>query len=106
MTQVNSDLALKANSSDLILKANKSDLKYQIIDLEGADLVTLPAGRWCVNNGAANGESGGWFAEVIEFDDAYRTLFACPYDDSKKYFYRAKRVFGAWKGWEKYTSVL
>ena len=97
ITKLNSDIALKANSSDL---------KYQIIDLEGADLVTLPAGRWCVNNGAANGESGGWFAEVIEFDDAYRTLFACPYDDSKKYFYRAKRVFGAWKGWEKYTSVI
>ncbi|MGL6220002.1 MAG: BppU family phage baseplate upper protein [Lacrimispora sphenoides] len=85
---------------------NKADLKYQIIDLNSADLITLPLGRWAVNNGLAGGESGGWFAEVVQYDDAFVSLLAIPYDGTKKYFYRAKKTYGVWRGWEKYTSAI
>lgn len=85
---------------------NKADSKYQIIDLAGADLIALPLGRWAVNNGLAGGESGGWFAEVVQFDAAFISLLAIPYDGTKKYFYRAKKTYDVWRGWEKYTSVL
>ncbi|MGL6219245.1 MAG: hypothetical protein ACRC36_14505, partial [Lacrimispora sphenoides] len=84
---------------------NKADLKYQIIDLNSADLITLPLGRWAVNNGLAGGEAGGWFAEVVQYDDAFVSLLAIPYDGTKKYFYRAKKTYGVWRGWEKYTSA-
>ena len=79
--------------------------KYIIIDLKGADLITLPAGRWCVSNGLANNELGNWFCEVIEFDDAYKTFTACSYEKNKKYFYKGRKVLNEWLGWEKYTPV-
>lgn len=79
--------------------------KYKIIDLKGADLITLPAGRWCVSNGLANNELGNWFCEVIEFDDAYKTFTACSYEKNKKYFYKGRKVLNEWLGWEKYTPV-
>ena len=80
--------------------------KYKIIDLQGADITTLMAGRWCVNNGVANGETGQWFCEVIEYDDAYRTITAHPYLKNKKYFYFIEKVYYGWKSWEKYSSIL
>lgn len=88
-----------------LLKA--SDLKYQLRpDLGGADVCTLPAGRWCVGNAAANGEIGSWYVEVIEYDDYYRTVHAYPYISAKKYYYFAKMDRGVWQGWEKYTSAI
>lgn len=88
-----------------LLKA--SDLKYQLRpDLGGADVCTLPAGRWCVGNAAANGEIGSWYVEVIVYDDYYRTVHAYPYISAKKYYYFAKMDHGVWQGWEKYTSVI
>lgn len=88
-----------------LLKA--SDLKYQLRpDLGGADVCTLPAGRWCVGNGAANGEIGSWYVEVIVYDDYYRTVHAYPYISAKKYYYFAKMDHGVWQGWEKYTSGI
>ena len=83
--------------------------KYKVIDLKGADLITLPAGRWCVSNGSAGTDGsdiGNWFVEVIEFDESYRTLSAYPYESNKKYFYIGKCIHGIWTGWEKYTPVL
>lgn len=76
-----------------------------MIDLKGADLITLPAGRWCVSNGLANYELGNWFCEVVEYDDAYKTFTACSYEKDKKYFYRGRKVLHEWLGWEKYTPV-
>ena len=88
-----------------LLKA--SDLKYQLRpDLGGADVCTLPAGRWCVGNAAANGEIGSWYVEVIVYDDYYRTVQAYPYISAKRYYYFAKMDHGAWQGWEKYASVM
>lgn len=100
----NSDLG-DVNTA-LALKANSADLKYQIKELNGQDLVTLPQGRWCANNGTANNELGYWYVEVVEFDNRYRTVTAHPYEGAKKYYYYAKMIEGIWQGWEKYTSVL
>lgn len=88
-----------------LLKA--SDLRYQLrADLGGADVCTLPAGRWCANNGLANGELGYWYVDIVEFDSRYRTIHVYPYEAGKKYFYYAKMVDGVWLGWEKYNSVI
>lgn len=102
--KANSDLG-DVNTA-LALKANSADLKYQIKELNGQDLVTLPQGRWCANNGTANNELGYWYVEVVEFDNRYRTVTAHPYEGAKKYYYYAKMIEGIWQGWEKYTSVL
>ena len=104
ITKLNSDLG-DVNTA-LALKANSADLKYQIKELNGQDLVTLPQGRWCANNGTANNELGYWYVEVVEFDNRYRTVTAHPYEGAKKYYYYAKMIEGIWQGWEKYTSVL
>lgn len=88
------------------LKANSADLKYQIKELNGQDLVTLPQGHWCANNGTANNELGYWYVDVVEFDNRYRTVTAHPYEGAKNYYYYAKMIEGVWQGWEKYNSVL
>lgn len=88
------------------LKANSADLKYQIRELNGQDLVTLPQGHWCANNGTANNELGYWYVDVVEFDNRYRTVTAHPYEGAKNYYYYAKMIEGVWQGWEKYNSVL
>ena len=103
-TQLNSDLG-NVNTA-ITLKANSSDLKYQIKELNGQDLVTLPQGRWCANNGTANNELGYWYVEVVEFDNRYRTITAHPYEGAKNYYYYAKMIEGVWQGWQKYNAVL
>lgn len=100
----NSDL--DDTNATVTLKANSIDLKYQIRELNGQDVIILPQGRWCANNGTANNELGYWYVEVVEFDSRYRTITVHPYDGSKKYFYYAKMIEGVWQGWEKYNSVL
>lgn len=100
----NSDLG-DVNTA-VTLKANSVDLKYQIKELNGQDLVTLPQGHWCANNGTANNELGYWYVDVMEFDNRYRTVTAHPYEGAKNYYYYAKMIEGVWQGWEKYNSIL
>lgn len=104
VTQLNSDL--DDTNATVALKTNSIDLKYQIRELNGQDVIILPQGRWCANNGTANNELGYWYVEVVEFDSRYRTITVHPYEGSKNYFYYAKMIEGVWQGWEKYNSVL
>lgn len=97
---------LDDTNATVTLKTNSIDLKYQIRELNGQDVIILPQGRWCANNGTANNELGYWYVEVVEFDSRYRTITVHPYEGSKNYFYYAKMIEGVWQGWEKYNSVL
>lgn len=83
-----------------------TDIKYQIIDMAGADAVAIPPGRWCANNALVNGELGAWYVETVEFDNSYRTVTAYPYSGVKRYYYFAKMDHGVWQGWEKYVSAV
>lgn len=104
ISTLNSNLVSAKN--EIAKKSDKSALAYQVKNLNGADVVTLPAGRWCANDGIANGERGYWYVEVIEFNDKYCTIKVIPYTSDKKYFYLAKKVEGEWQGWEKYISTI
>lgn len=97
--------ALNSNLSTA-LDTEQAKWNYKVKNLAGADVITLPAGRWCANDGVANNERGYWYVEVIVFNDKYCTVKAIPYTSEKKYFYLAKKADGIWQGWEKYTSVI
>lgn len=93
-------------NTEIYSVAVDQNLKYQIIDMNGADAVAVPPGRWCANNTLVNGELGPWYIETVEFDSKYRTVTAYPYSGDKRYWYFAKMNNGVWQGWEKYTSVI
>lgn len=71
------------------------------------NVLNLPAGKYYVYGTVediAVPEPENFFCEVCEVDSSYKTIKLIPSSSGKPYFYLAKCVYGAWQGWEKYSS--